>query len=198
MRTTYVPGHWLVFRYDLERPPPRTVTPDCLSVAPTVLVDLAGRERRQDQPFLIGPDGQPDPRVNAFFASARMLARSPLTWAKYAQSIALWLNFLLVSGQRWDAASEEDAEYFKQWRLSDQNNTGLVEGSTFAANLAALRAFYCWAAARYSVVDPVAAVDDFDLRPRGGARSAREVARPWRLPAVARCGVAGPGPEWPR
>ena len=167
MRTAYVPGRWLVFRYDIERPPPNAVTTEPLSVAPAVLADLAGRGRRHDQPFLIGPDGRPDPRVNAFFASARMLARSPLTWGKYAQSIALWLNFLLVSGQRWDTASEEDAEYFKEWRLSDSRNPGLVSGGTFAANLAALRVFYRWAAGRYGVVDPVAAVDDFDLRPHG-------------------------------
>jgi integrase len=143
------------------------VTIERLSVSPAVLVGLADRGRRQDQPFLIGPDGRPDPRVNAFFASARMLARSPLTWSKYAQSIALWLNFLLVSGQCWDAATEEDGEYFKEWRLSDARNPGLVAGSTFAANLAALRMFYRWAAARYGVADPVAAVDDFDLRPHG-------------------------------
>lgn len=145
------------------------MTTDRLSVSPAVLADLADRGRRQDQPFLIGPDGRPDPRVNAYFASARMLARSPLTWGKYAQSIALWLNFLLVSGQRWDAASEEDAEYFKEWRLSDARNPRRVSGSTFAANLAALRAFYRWAAGRYGVTDPVAAVDDFDLRHTGCA-----------------------------
>lgn len=162
-----MPGRWLVFRYDVERPPPSTLATDQLSVPPTLVADLAERGRRRDQPFLIGPDGRPDPRVNAFFGSPRMLARSPLTWAKYSQSIALWLNFLLVSGQRWDAASVEDGEYFKEWRLSDQNNTGLVKGSTFAANLAALRVFYRWAAARYGVADPVAAVDDFDLRPHG-------------------------------
>jgi hypothetical protein len=71
-----------VFRYDLERPPPRAVTTDRLSVASAVLADLADRGRRQDQPFLIGPDGRPDLRVNAFFASARMLARSPPTWGQ--------------------------------------------------------------------------------------------------------------------
>ncbi|MGI8680437.1 MAG: site-specific integrase [Jatrophihabitans sp.] len=171
MRTAYVPSRWLVFRYDLEWPPP-SAEKDRLLVQAT-LADLADRGRRQDQPFLIGPDGRPDQRVNAFFASGRMLARSPLTWTKYAQSIALWLNFLLASGQRWDAASEEDAEYFKQWRLSDASNPGLVEGSTFAANLAALRMFYRWAASRRGVADPVAAVDDFDLRPHG--------VRDWRV-----------------
>lgn len=162
-----MPGRWLVFRYDLERPPAIATTSDRLAVDLALLADLACRGRRQDQPFLIGPDGRPDARVNAFFASARMLARSPLTWTKYAQSIALWLNFLLVSGQRWDAASEQEAECFKEWRLSDEYNPGRVAGSTFAPNLAVLRMFYRWAASRYGVADPVAAVDEFDLRPRG-------------------------------
>ncbi len=70
-------------------------------------------------------------------------------------------------GAALDAASEEDAEYFKVWRLCDENNPGRVAGSTFAPNLAALRMFYRWAAGRYGVADPVAAVDDFDLRPHG-------------------------------
>ena len=149
MRTNYVPGRGLVLRYDLERPAPITSTIERLSVRPGVLADLADRGRRHDQPFLIGPGGRPDLRVNAFFASARMLARSPLTWSKYAKSIALWLNFLALSGQSWDAATDEDGEYFKQWRLSDVRNPGLVAGSTFAANLAALRTFYRWAGAHF-------------------------------------------------
>jgi hypothetical protein len=128
-----VPGRWLVFRYDFERPPPSAATIERLSVSSGVLADLADRGRRHDQPFLIGPDGRPDPRVNAFFASARMLARSALTRSKYAHSIALWLNFLLVSGQRWDAATEEDGEYFKEWRLSDARNPGLVVVEQVAA-----------------------------------------------------------------
>jgi integrase family protein with SAM-like domain len=105
--------------------------------------------------------------VNAFFASPRMLSRSPLTWKKYAQSLGMWLNFLMVLGRRWDEATEDDAEYFKEWRLSEQSNPRLVEASTFAANLAGLRKFYRWAARRYGVGDPVAAVDEFDLKPRG-------------------------------
>ncbi|MEV4319733.1 hypothetical protein [Actinocrispum sp. NPDC049592] len=79
----------------------------------------------------------------------------------------MWLNFLLALGRRWDEATEDDAEYFKEWRLSEQSNPRLVEASTFAANLAGLRKFYRWAARRYGVADPVAAMDDFDLKPRG-------------------------------
>jgi integrase len=166
MRTAYEPGGWVVFRYDLERP--QGAVDDPLLVAHAgLLAGLAGRGRRHGQPFLISPGGRPDGRVNAFFASPRMLSRSPLTWKKYAQSLGMWLNFLLALGRRWDEATEDDAEYFKEWRLSEQSNPRLVEASTFAANLAGLRKFYRWAARRYGVADPVAAMDDFDLKPRG-------------------------------
>jgi site-specific recombinase XerC len=98
-----------------------------------------------------------------------MLGRSPLTWKKYARSLGMWLNFLLVLDRSWDEATE-DAEYFKEWRLTELSNPQLVQPSTFATYLAGLRAFYKWAARRYQVVDPVAAADDFDLKPRGVRR----------------------------
>jgi hypothetical protein len=47
----------------------------------------------------------------------------------------------------------------------------LVRASTFAANLAGLRAFLRWAARRYGVLDPVAATDDFEVKPRGVRRA---------------------------
>ncbi|MDG4795450.1 site-specific integrase [Micromonospora sp. WMMD1082] len=103
------------------------------------------RDRREGQPFLLGPDGRPDVRINAFFASPRMRARSPLTWRKYAYALGLWLNFLRAAGRTWDAATAEDAEYFKEWRLTDEANPRPVERSTFAGDLAALRSFYRWA-----------------------------------------------------
>jgi len=144
-----------------------------------VLERLAGLDRAHGQPFLLGPDGRPNERVNGFFASGRMRARSPLTWKKYAHSLGLWLNFLLALGRRWDEATEEDAAYFKEWRLTEDANPQRVEGSTFAGDLAALRAFYRWAARTWSVVDPVATDDGFDLRPRG----VREQDVKWLDPA---------------
>jgi MoaA/NifB/PqqE/SkfB family radical SAM enzyme len=78
-----------MFAYDLERPGLPLVTDELLMRTVRVLDDLAGKGRRHDQPFLIGPGGRPDMRVNAFFSSARMLTRSPLTWRKYAQSLGL-------------------------------------------------------------------------------------------------------------
>jgi integrase len=169
MRTAYAPGSWIVFRYDLEHE--AALVEDQLLMTHAAALDrLEGRGRRHDQPFLLGPDGRPDDRINEFFGSRRMLGRSPLTWKKYAQSLGMWLNFLLVLDRSWDEATEDDAEYFKEWRLTELSNPQLVQPSTFATNLAGLRAFYKWAARRYQVVDPVAAADDFDLKPRGVRR----------------------------
>jgi integrase len=128
---------------------------------------MSSEGRRHDQPFLIGPDGRPDIRVNEFFASRRVLAMSPLTWKKYAHTLGLWLNFLIVLDRSWDSAREEDGEYFKEWRLTDGSNPRPVDGATFAGDLAALRSFYRWAARQHGVADPVATARDFDLRPRG-------------------------------
>lgn len=143
-------------------------------------VDAGGRSGTgTGRPFLLGPDGRPDERVNGFFFSARMLGRSPLTWKKYGYSVGLWLNFLLALGKRWDEATEEDAAYFKEWRMTEDANPERVEGTTFAADLAALRAFYRWAARTWGVPDPVAAGDGHDLRPK----AVREQDVKWLDPA---------------
>jgi hypothetical protein len=73
MRSAYGPGRWLVFRYDVERPRTLDTVTGRLLVDAGVLGDLADLGRRQEQPFLIGPDGRPDAGVNAFFASARLV-----------------------------------------------------------------------------------------------------------------------------
>ena len=125
-------------------------------------------DRKQGQPFLIGPDGRPDPRVDAYFASRYMRRLDPLTWKKYAHALGLWLNFLLVLGRSWHEATAEDAGFFKEWRMTHQDNPELVEGSTFRGDVIALRSFYRWTAKRYpDVVDPVAVDEDFDLLPHG-------------------------------
>lgn len=163
-----------------------------------LLNGLADRGRFDGQPFLIGPDGRPDPRVNAFFASPRMRSKSPLTWSKYAQSLAMWLNFLHAMERSWDDATVDDAEYFKEWRITETRNPSRVEASTFVANLAALRTFYRWASPRFGVVDPVVACDDLDLAPRGARRQNVKWLDPggyrrWRDLGLRGLGLDGPG-----
>lgn len=166
MRVGLEPGRWLVFRYDLDRawPIEATEIPDLVL---NTLRDIHDRGRRHRQPFLISPSGLPDLRVNEFFTSRRMRRMSPLTWKKYAHSLGLWLNFLTVLGREWPTATEEDAEYFKEWRITDAANPRPVEATTFRGDLVALRSFYRWAAATQGVADPVAVMDGYDLMPRG-------------------------------
>ena len=154
-----------MFRYDFERP--WRPSGELARERGDVLDRARADGRRHDQPYLLGPDGRPDLRVNGFFASRRMRSKSPLTWRKYAYTLGLWLNFLHVLGRSWDCASEDDAEYFKEWRLTEEANPRVVEGSTFSGDLAGLRSFYRWAARTHGVCDPVTANDGLDLRPRG-------------------------------
>jgi integrase len=155
----------VVFRYDLER-----VWPASDAVSGAALAAVEGLERRgrfEGQPFLIGPSGLPDLWVNGFFSSRRVRRMSPLTLKKYAHSLGLWLNFLTMLGREWHAATEEDAESFKEWRITEAANPDPVRPTTFRGDLAALRSFYRWAAGVYGVADPVAALDGYDLMPRG-------------------------------
>jgi len=156
----------VVFRYDLERGWPDTVD-GASDTAIEAVKDLKDRGRRQGQPFLISPSGRPDMRINSFFSSRKMRGKSPLTWKKYSYSLGLWLNFLTVLGREWDTATEEDAEYFKEWRITEAANPELVAPSTFRGDLVALRSFYKWAVPQYGIADPVALADDYDLMPHG-------------------------------
>lgn len=190
MRTALLPGQWLVFAYEPHLVRDIGVGDELLAANRDRLDLLADDGRCAGRPFLIGPDGRADARVNGFFSSPRMRSRSPLTWAKYAQSLTMWLNFLHVLGRSWDEATIDDAEYFKEWRITETRNPSRVEPSTFVANLAALRSFYRWAAPRFGVVDPVAAEDDFDLAPRGEAEPCQVVGSGRLSP------LAGLGARW--
>ena len=135
VRFAYLPGRWVVFRYEDDGG--RRSVDEVVEAHRHLLERRPRRERRDGLPFLLGPDGRADARINGFFTSPGMRARSPLTWRKYAYALGLWLNFLLAVDRRWDAVTEEDAEYFKEWRLTDLENPRPVETSTFAGDLAA-------------------------------------------------------------
>ena len=83
-----------------------------------------------------------DPRVNLFFRTGPMADAKPGTWRRYAYSLVVWLNFLLVLGRAWDRATVRDVEAFKHWRMTDQSNDGRVAPASFDADRAALKTFY--------------------------------------------------------
>jgi hypothetical protein len=132
----------------------------------------ASHQVRAGQRFLIGPDGRPDARVNAFFASATMGALSESTNRKYAYSVAVWLNFLLrhQSGRRWFEAEFEQIEDFAFWRMIDARNPRRVRRTTWRSDRAALNAFYAWEARAYGVRNPILRLER-ELQPRVGHSS---------------------------
>jgi len=95
VQTSTEQRRWRVFFYDLGR-----VWPDFADALAQCFADLPEWIRAHGgvsgQPFLLGPDGRPDPRVNAFFSSRQMRALDTDTWRKYGYALRLWLNFLEV------------------------------------------------------------------------------------------------------
>ncbi|MEU9079110.1 site-specific integrase [Kitasatospora sp. NPDC048538] len=123
--------------------------------------------RRPGQPFLLGPGGRPDGRVNAFFTTYPMTSRDPDTWRKYAYALGLWLNFLAARGQGWQQAVAADVEAFKFWRMADPANPQRVAAGTLKGDLVAVNVFYGWAARHHAVVSPVEMREVRAPAPRG-------------------------------
>lgn len=96
--------------------------------------------------------------MNACLASPKWRSLGALTARDYTYSLVVWLNFLLTTGVNWWEASEDQAEEFLFWRVTDPANEDRVEAGTFVRDLAGLRKFYKWMK-RHGVVDPF---DDFD------------------------------------
>ena len=167
---------WNVYRCDLDR----AVRYDGDEIA-RYTADLhatALRLRFRDgQRFLIGPDGFPDLRVNAFLGSPRMRNLAETTNRDYAHCLALWLNFLAARGCRWQDATRDDAEEFEFWRLTDPANPTTVGTSTFTKDVAACKKFYNWASGRYLGVTDIFA----DV---GFPRARREARVRWLDPAA--------------
>ncbi|MFD7627548.1 site-specific integrase [Streptomyces sp. NPDC059851] len=114
---------------------------------------------RDGQRFLIGPDGRPDLRANACLASPRWRNLGETTVRDYTYSVAVWLNFLAALGTNWWEASEEDAEEFVFWRVTDPANADRVQTNTFSRDLAALQKFYKWVRSAYGVANPFEGFD---------------------------------------
>nr|WP_197672068.1 site-specific integrase [Alloactinosynnema sp. L-07] len=112
---------------------------------------------RDGTPYLLGPDGRADARINAFWRApgvgGRRLARD--TKRRYAFSLKVWLDFLFAVGCRWDAATPSVVAAFKEWRLSAEENPRHVVPGSFRVDLAALGRFYKWAAAEDRVENPI-------------------------------------------
>lgn len=167
---------WCVYRFDLDRCS-RWNTDEIAKYTGDLAFEVRGLGLRDGQRFLIGPDGFPDLRVNAFLGSPRMRNLAETTNRDYAHSLALWLNYLLSRGCRWQDATGDDAGEFEFWRLTDPANPATVSPSTLAKDIAACKKFYTWAAGRYREVTDVFADVDFP-------RAKREASVKWLDPAA--------------
>jgi len=98
MPTPTEPRRWQVFFYDLDR-----VWPDFSDPLAQCFAGLSQWARSHGavtgQPFLLGPNGRPDSRVNAFFGAPRTRALDTDTWRKYGYALGMWLNFLESRGK---------------------------------------------------------------------------------------------------
>ena len=130
-------GSWSVHRFDFRRS--NGVVVEGLEQQGLDLSAWAARLGVRDgQRYLLGPNGFPDVRVNAFLASARMRNLAETTQRDYAHAWALWLNFLETRGISWWDAAVDDAEEFEFWRLIDPANAAPVGTSTFAKDVLSL------------------------------------------------------------
>jgi integrase len=165
---------------DLERDWSAYADDPVLAGMPSLDALVVANGTRPDRFFLLDPDGVPDLRINAFFASARMSRRAELTSKKYAIGLGIWLSFLEVVGRRWWEASEEDVAEFKFWRMTDPRNPDRVSGGTVHGNLVAVSSFYQWAELRYGVTNPVSLREvsrDAPGRPTVGYEAGPHVVR---------------------
>ncbi|MFJ1936297.1 site-specific integrase [Kitasatospora sp. NPDC088160] len=124
--------------------------------APDVGSWARGLGVRDGQRFLIGPEGRPDLRVNACLGSPKWRNMRESTIRDYIYSLGVWLNFLLSQQANWWDATEDDAEEFLFWRVSDPQNQERVQENSFSRDLAALKKFYKWTGQRYGVLNPFA------------------------------------------
>ncbi|MFI7405940.1 site-specific integrase [Streptomyces sp. NPDC049541] len=165
-------GVWSLRRCEPDRVVPWYAADPVLAGLPSLPEFAVRLGLRAGQEFLINSDGRVIPEVNAFFGSLRMRNRSDGTREKYGYALCTWLGFLDAVGRDWHAADAEDVEGFKFWRMTDEANPQRVAGGTVSDNLDAVSAFYDWAAARYSVRNPVMRVVRPRCSPRAGTAGA--------------------------
>lgn len=97
-------SRWQVYRYDLSQS-----FGELADLGTQFASDLTSwvkaRGGRDGQPFLLGPDGRPDLRINACLGSANWRNLSERSSRSYTYSLKVWLNFLLTRGVNSRAAT---------------------------------------------------------------------------------------------
>lgn len=100
------------------------------------------------QPFILRPDGTPDPDVTSYFGSRSFRRLAKDTQHSYASDLKIFLSFLERHGTDWRDASHDTWLDYEYWRRRDSRNPGLVGGSKFARESAACGHFFLWQVSR--------------------------------------------------
>lgn len=100
------------------------------------------------QPFILRPDGTPDPDVTSYFASRSFRRLAKDTQHSYASDLKIFLSFLERHGTDWRNASHDTWLDYEYWRRRDDRNPNLISGSKFARESAACSHFFRWQVAR--------------------------------------------------
>jgi integrase len=146
-------GTWTLVFYDFHR---EWASVEHLLPGAGDVLDRARRNgAREGTPFFLDPSGRADWLVNAFWRSPGIRGLKADTQRRYAYSLKVWLDFLVMLGRRWDQVSRAELATFKEWRLSAEDNPGCVSANAFSVDRAAIRSFYLWAAEQAGVANPV-------------------------------------------
>jgi site-specific recombinase XerD len=187
-------GRWQMHRYDSRAA--RAVASLLRDLLPNRAAGITGQNWRDQQQFVVGPDGRPDLRVNWCLASPKWRNLDRLTQRDYGYSLLVWLNYLITAGLNWWDVPNEAADEFLFWRVTDPANEQRITTGTFVRDLAGLRKFYKLAA-RFRVSDPFVDLDaprivkrqDVKwLDPAGYAR--------WRDLGIRGLGLTGRPDKW--
>ncbi len=109
---------------------------------------LVDRERSlgflPGSPFLLRPDGSPDPDVLLFFASSSFRLLSEQSGVSYAKDLRLFLSFLESQSKSWREVSSVELLDYEYWRRRDPTNPRRVSGAKFSREAAACKKFLDW------------------------------------------------------
>ena len=175
--------------------PRRPDTPS--SWLPEDFLNLAQREEeaglRNDELFLLKPDGHPDLDVSAYLHDRSFRRLSRATQVSYAKDLRTHFNFLYSQHIGWRECTAEVFEDYEYWRRRDERNPSRISGAKFSRELAACRRFYEWHARRGTIrASPIETFTDDSAENRAGVsvplmpKNARNNRVKWLTPEAYR------------
>ena len=175
--------------------PRRPDTPS--SWLPEDFLNLAQREEeaglRNDELFLLKPDGHPDLDVSAYLHDRSFRRLSRATQVSYAKDLRTHFNFLYSQHIGWRECTVEVFEDYEYWRRRDERNPSRISGAKFSRELATCRRFYEWHARRGTIrASPIETFTDDSAENRAGVsvplmpKNARNNRVKWLTPEAYR------------